>query len=65
MAKTAGYELQQILERNKGKKIDYILNIKAFNLSLEVGDYQGAIEYWNSLFKSQVKNKTNCSCHGY
>ena len=47
------------------KLIDYILNIKAFNLSLEVGDYQEAIEYWNGLFKSQVKNKTNCGCHGY
>lgn len=45
--------------------LDYLLNTKAFELSLEVGDYQGAIEYWNGLFKKQIVNKTKCGCHGY
>lgn len=45
--------------------IDYILNVKAFELSLEVGDYKSAISYWNKTFGKQVITKTKCGCHGY
>lgn len=45
--------------------IDHILNTKAFELSIETGDYKSAITYWNKTFKKQVTTKTNCGCHGY
>ena len=43
--------------------IDFILQTKGFELSLELGDYESALKYWDSIVK---KNKTpinrNCGC---
>ena len=47
MAKTAGFELQQILEKNKGKKIDYILNIPGVEdlIKKEIRAYNFRVKY--------------------
>lgn len=47
MAKTAGYELVQIWEANKGKKIDYILNIPGVEdlIKKEIRAYNFRIKY--------------------
>lgn len=45
--------------------IDYILNEKAFEISLKTGDYRGAIGYWNNVFKSKITATKPCKCHGY
>ena len=45
--------------------INYILQQKAFDISLATGNYTQAIEYWNRFFdqkKQSVRNK--CGCHG-
>ena len=45
--------------------IDYILQQKAFDISLNTGNYTRAIEYWNEFFNSKEKTITNkCGCHG-
>ena len=44
--------------------IDYILRVKAFQLSLETGNYIQAIELWNSFFKVKHNVSNNCNC-GY
>ena len=47
------------------KLIDQILKVKMFDLSVVVGDYKTAINYWNSIFKKQMAIKVNCGCYGY
>ena len=46
--------------------VDYILRVKALDLSIKTGNYQQAITYWNRLFKnSNVKPiSSNCGCYG-
>lgn len=45
--------------------IDYILQQKAFDLSLLTGNYDRAIEYWNMFFDAKEKSiNNNCGCHG-
>lgn len=48
--------------------IDYILKIKALDLSLKTGNYQEAIRYWNRLFKNFYYTNnvefSNCGCYG-
>ena len=46
--------------------IDYYLRVKAFELSLETGNYIQAIKYWNRFFsKNPVINISNsCGCYG-
>ena len=45
--------------------IDYILQQKAFDLSLKTGNYTKAIEYWNIFFDNTEKVvNTNCGCYG-
>ena len=48
--------------------IDYILKVKALDLSLKTGNYQEAIRYWNRLFKNFYYTNnvefSNCGCYG-
>lgn len=45
--------------------IDYILTNKAFDLSLQTGNYQTAIKYWNEFFDKKEKTiSSKCGCHG-
>lgn len=45
---------------------DFILQNKAFELSLESCNYPKAIEYWNNFFIEKEQSvKHNCGCHGY
>jgi hypothetical protein len=48
--------------------VDYILKIKALDLSLKTGNYQEAIRYWNRLFKNLYYTNnvefSNCGCYG-
>lgn len=45
--------------------IDYILQQKAFDLSLKTGNYTKAIEYWNIFFDDTEKTiNTKCGCYG-
>lgn len=45
--------------------IDYILTNKAFELSLQTGNYETAINYWNSFFSGKEKTvKHKCGCYG-
>lgn len=45
--------------------IDYILTNKAFDLSLQTGNYQKAIEYWDKFFNEKEKTvNSKCGCHG-
>lgn len=45
--------------------IDYILQQKAFDISLKTGNYTKAIEYWNIFFSDTEKTiNSNCGCHG-
>ena len=48
--------------------VDYILKIKALDLSLKTGNYQEAIRYWNRLFKNFYYTNnvefSNCGCYG-
>lgn len=45
--------------------IDYILRNKAFELSLNTGNYETAINYWNSFFNEKEKTvKHTCGCYG-
>lgn len=45
--------------------IDYILTNKAFEISLQTGDYIQAIQYWNSFFDEKEKHiNPKCGCHG-
>lgn len=46
--------------------VDYILRIKALDLSIKTGNYHQAIIYWNKLFKNyNVKPiSSNCGCYG-
>lgn len=46
--------------------INFILQYKAFELSIRVGHYTEAINYWKKFFSS-IKGSTinsNCGCHG-
>lgn len=46
--------------------IDYIIKVKALDLSIKTGNYTEAIRYWNKLFKN-IRYKTtedNCGCYG-
>ena len=44
---------------------DYILQSKAFETALKLGNYQDAILYWNQFFDKKEKSKqSNCGCHG-
>lgn len=48
-----------------GDLIDYILTHKAFDISLQTGNYLKAIEYWNEFFNEKEKNISyKCGCHG-
>ena len=48
-----------------GDLIDYILTNKAFDISLQTGNYTKAIEYWNSFFDEKEKSVSyKCGCHG-
>ena len=48
-----------------GDFIDYILTHKAFDLSLQTGNYLKAIDYWNEFFDEKEKNiSSKCGCHG-
>jgi hypothetical protein len=48
-----------------GDLIDYILTHKAFDLSLQTGNYLKAIDYWNEFFDEKEKNiSSKCGCHG-
>lgn len=45
--------------------IDYILQQQAFNISLETGNYNTAINYWNSFFdKKETTITSKCGCYG-
>lgn len=48
--------------------VDYILKLKALDLSLKTGNYQEAIKYWNRLFKNLYYTNnvefSNCGCYG-
>ena len=45
--------------------IDYILQRKAFDISLLTGNYSEAIKYWNMFYNTkEVTIKTKCGCHG-
>ena len=48
--------------------IDYILRIKALDLSIRTGNYPDAILYWNKIFKksyyTSVEPDYNCGCYG-
>lgn len=48
--------------------IDYILKVKALDLSLKTGNYQEAIKYWNRLFKNLYYSSNieilKCGCYG-
>lgn len=45
--------------------IDYILQQKAFELSLKTGNYKKAIEYWETFFDDTEKVvNTGCGCYG-
>lgn len=46
--------------------IDYILQRKAFDISLQTGNYAKAIEYWNAFYnvKERSISNFNCGCHG-
>lgn len=45
--------------------IDYILQQKAFNISLDTGNFSKAIDYWNNFFNIKEKSVVNkCGCHG-
>lgn len=46
--------------------IDYILQNKAFELSLLTGNTQKAIDYWKLFFNEKEKSSvsSNCGCHG-
>lgn len=43
--------------------IDYILKMKALELSLKTGNYIQSIKYWNRFFKNKLSiNPVNCNC---
>lgn len=45
--------------------IDYILQRKAFDISLLTGNYSEAIKYWNAFYNTkEVTVKSKCGCHG-
>ena len=44
--------------------IDYILMLKAFELSISLGDYKAAISYWNKKTTKGHTFTTNCGCDG-
>lgn len=46
--------------------INFILRIKALQISVETGNYIQAIKYWEKFFKNLDKNvvTTNCNCYG-
>lgn len=45
--------------------IDYILQQKAFDISLDTGNYTKAIEYWEEFFNTKEKTiSRKCGCHG-
>lgn len=44
---------------------DFILQNKAFEITLQAGNYPKAIEYWGLFFKEKEKAvKSGCGCHG-
>lgn len=48
-----------------GDVINYILQQKAFDLSLKTGDYDKAKQYWDIFFNDKERViKSNCGCHG-
>lgn len=48
-----------------GNLMDYILTHKAFDISLQTGNYTKAIQYWNDFFNEKEKNISyNCGCYG-
>lgn len=45
--------------------IDFILKVKALDMSIETCNYNEAIKYWEMLNKTSVTPITNnCGCHG-
>ena len=45
--------------------IDFILRIKALDMSIETCNYIEAIKYWKMLNKMSTRTSTNnCGCHG-
>ncbi len=46
--------------------IDYYLRIKAFELSIDTGNYTQAIIYWNKFFinNTTISSNSNCGCNG-
>ena len=45
--------------------IDFILRIKALDMSIETCNYTEAIKYWEMLNKMPTRTSTNnCGCHG-
>lgn len=46
--------------------IDYILRVKALEISIRTGNLKVAIKYWRKLFKSKgtIKTTSNCGCNG-
>lgn len=54
-------ELAYKCEAPKGF-IDYILKLKALDISVKTGNYQEAIRYWNTLFKSRISSIDYWNC---
>lgn len=45
--------------------INYVLQQKAFDISLATGNYTQAIQYWNLFFNYKEQTvKSKCGCHG-
>lgn len=45
--------------------IDFILRLKAFELSIDVGNYVQAIKYWDKFFIEEAQVITSpCGCYG-
>lgn len=60
--------LQQMQDCDPNTELkDFILQKKAFDIALDLGDYATAIDYWNKFFDKKKKStvKTGCGCHGF
>lgn len=44
--------------------VDFILRIKALDLSIESCNYLQSAEYWKYFVNAATNNKHNCGCHG-
>lgn len=62
------YYIKEVENKCKIPKnfINFILRLKAFELSIKTGHYTKSIEYWNRFFKNIKNNNinTDCLCHG-